>query len=68
MAASVDGRGSAFQIGEVRPLFRTRVVTAGRYRYDVFLDGQRFLMITTIEESASAPVTVVVNWTAALKK
>jgi hypothetical protein len=31
-------------------------------------DGQRFLVNTLTEEPTSAPITLVVNWTAALKK
>jgi len=36
--------------------------------YDVSSDGQRFLVNTLAEETASAPITLVVNWTALLKK
>jgi hypothetical protein len=51
----------------VKPLFRTRGI--GRcYEYDVSVDGQRFLINTVREQSASAPITVVVNWNAGLKK
>ena len=35
--------------------------------FDVGKDG-RFLIPRTVEGGASAPLTVVVNWTAALKK
>ena len=68
MAASVDGRGATFQIGEVRPLFRLRNSLPPRNTYDVSSDGQRFLVVTSIEESSAAPITVVVNWTAGLGK
>ena len=36
--------------------------------WNVTADGQRFLINTTPEQTASAPITVVVNWTAGLKK
>jgi eukaryotic-like serine/threonine-protein kinase len=67
MSASVDGRASAFEVGMVQPLFDTRARTTRRYMYDVSPDGQRFL-INTDAETALQPVTLVVNWTAALKK
>jgi hypothetical protein len=67
MAASVEGRGSAFEVGMVQPLFGTRARTTRRYMYDVSPDGQRFLMNTDVE-TALQPITLVVNWTAALKK
>jgi hypothetical protein len=37
--------------------------------YDVSADGQRFLVNTLMQEATSAaPITIVVNWTALLKK
>jgi hypothetical protein len=51
----------------VKPLFETRA-TGTRYEYDVSADSQRFLINTAPEQAASAPITVVVNWTAGLKK
>ncbi len=69
MVASVSGKGASFDVGVVKQLFATRVVTfAGFYQYDVSADGQRFLINTTPEQAASAPITVVLNWTAGLKK
>ena len=41
------------------------------FGYDVTADGKRFLVnsvSTAPESSASAPITVVVNWPAALKR
>ena len=67
MAAAVNGRGASFEAGVVKPLFQTR--RAGpRSQYDVTADGQRFLINTAPEQAASAPITVVVNWTAGLKR
>ena len=73
MAAAVSGQGSGFDVGAVRPLFQTRARAGVRfgfvnYSYDVSADGQRFLVNTMPDESASTPVTVVVNWTAELKR
>jgi hypothetical protein len=33
-------------------------------RYAVTADGQHFLLSTPVEEDATAPITVVLNWTA----
>ena len=65
MAAAVDGRGASFEAGEVKPLFETRR-TGARSQYAVSTDGQRFLINTASEQAASAPIAVVVNWTAGL--
>ena len=68
MAATVNGKGSSFEVGAVKPLFQTRVVGSPRYEYDVSTDAQRFLINTVPEETVSAPITVVLNWRADLKK
>jgi dipeptidyl aminopeptidase/acylaminoacyl peptidase len=72
MAAAVNGEGSAFEVGAVRSLFDTRPGSpAGGpswYSYDVSPDGQRFLVNVPAESTPAAPITLVVNWPAALKK
>ena len=68
MVAAVNGQGSAFGVGAVRPLFDTRP-GGPRSGYDVSADGQRFIVNTLAEEATSAlPITLVVNWPALLKK
>jgi len=67
MAAGVNGKGSSFQVGAVKPLFKTRV-NGPRFEYGVSADGQRFLVNTPLGQEASAPITVVLNWNAGLKK
>jgi serine/threonine protein kinase/Tol biopolymer transport system component len=67
MAATVHGEGSAFAVDEVRPLFDTRLGGL-RYAYDVSPDGQRFLVNTIVEDAQAAPITLVVNWPALMKK
>jgi dipeptidyl aminopeptidase/acylaminoacyl peptidase len=62
------GPGPSF--GIPKPLFQTRVptgVTALRTHYVPSRDGQRFLVNMALDAPAS-PITVVVNWTATLKK
>ena len=67
MSAEVNGAGSAFEVGAVRPLFDIRP-GGPRSAYDVSPDGQRFLVNLLAEEPASSPITLVVNWPALLKK
>jgi hypothetical protein len=66
MAVSVK-LGPPFEPGVAVPLFDTRVV--GFFPYDVSPDG-RFLLYTPSEGDtpASSPVTIVLNWQAALKR
>jgi hypothetical protein len=67
MAVAV-GAGPSFGIPE--PLFQTRVPgrpTANRTHYVSSRDGGRFLVNMTTDARA-APITVVLNWTATLKR
>jgi serine/threonine protein kinase/Tol biopolymer transport system component len=67
MAAPVDGGGPQFKVGQETRLFDVRLLR-GDWPYDVSGDGQRFIVGTRVEQSSSAPLTVVVNWTAGLRK
>jgi len=68
MAVAV-GTGPSF--GVPKPLFQTRVpggVDYLRTHYAVTPDGQRFLVNMQLGDPPPNPITVVLNWTAALKK
>ena len=67
MAAEVNGPGASLVIGAVRPLFEAHPYESG-YVYDATADGQRFLVNSVVEQKASAPITMVLNWTADLKR
>jgi dipeptidyl aminopeptidase/acylaminoacyl peptidase len=69
VAVAVDGRGSAFDVGEARTLFAVRPAGA-RYVYDVTADGQGFLFSVQPPQTEldNKPPTVVVNWPALLKR
>src|SRR5262245_580055 len=68
MAAQVKV-GASFEASMPAPLFEFRaggnVITP---YYDVTRDGQRFLLSTIVEKEPNAPLAVVVNWAAELKK
>jgi eukaryotic-like serine/threonine-protein kinase len=68
MAVPVNG-GPSF--GVPKPLFQTQVpsgVNSLNMHYVPTRDGRRFLVNTRVGEPAPNPITVVLNWTAALKK
>jgi Tol biopolymer transport system component len=68
MAVSV-GPGPSF--GVPQTLFQTRVpagVTANHQHYVPSRDGRRFLVNTQTGDPSPTPITVVLNWTAGLKK
>jgi hypothetical protein len=59
--------GVTFEAGVPKELFETRLGGGNDAWYDVDQNG-RFLMPIQLEQAATVPMTVVVNWTAALKK
>jgi hypothetical protein len=38
------------------------------FSYDVSADGQRFLIITKVDEANAAPLSVFLNWTSQIEK
>jgi Tol biopolymer transport system component/predicted Ser/Thr protein kinase len=67
MAAEMNIKDSMIEVGQVRPL-GIPVLINGHYLYDVSADGQRFLVAAAPEQKADAPLTLVQNWAAGLKK
>jgi Tol biopolymer transport system component len=60
---------ASFEAGTPRVLFEFRSGTVQPNRpYAVTADGQRFLLNTIVDESGGAPLTVVVNWQAELRR
>ena len=66
MSVAVDGTSGAFRVEAPRELFRAPVALQAGYQYAVTCDAQRFLFNTAV--APSFPVTVVSDWTLALKK
>jgi len=63
--------GPSFEAGHPRTLFETPYRLPGRLGlpgFDVSADGQKFLLVTPAGESAPPPMTLVVNWPAALER
>jgi Tol biopolymer transport system component len=67
MAAEVKANTVSLEVGRVEPLFGGLPVATGSMPYDVASGGQRFLIVFQVEQPA-APLTLVQNWTAGLKK
>ena len=79
MAAAVTVRGATIEADVARPLFDARPRRV-RWPYAVSPDGQSFLVNTLVDQTTAmsasysvaqwlpTPITLVVNWTAALKK
>jgi Tol biopolymer transport system component len=70
MSVGIDSANGKIQAGIPKELFSVRVtgLTDTRTHYAVTQDSRRFLVNTRNEASAVAPITVVLNWPAAVKK
>ena len=71
MAASITA-DTQFAAGVPTPMFQLRTIpvpaTHPRRQYAVAPKGDRFLVNTVVEPAVPTPVTIVLNWPAALKK
>jgi Tol biopolymer transport system component len=71
MAAPVT-TGANFDAGTPVALFQTNprqpVPLFDLFAYDVTRDGQRFLILTQLKQAETAPMSIVLNWTAKLNK
>lgn len=64
--------GSSFEAGTPTALFTTHrrqpVSSQDIYSYDVSPDGQRFLIVTNVDQGPAAPLSVLMNWSSELEK
>ncbi len=68
-AAEVEEKGSGLQLGRAQLLFSAPVQGNPAHWYDVSRDGKRFVInVATQPPEANQPLSLVVNWTAGLKK
>lgn len=69
MVAAVRKQGTELQVDAARPLFRInyRQVRLDAYPYAVSPDGQQFLVNSLVEDAAT-PISLLVNWRAAVKR
>jgi len=70
MAVDVQADGPNFEVGTPKALFDVRVqsFSSVQAQFAVTADGQKFLVANSFGELSSAPIEVVLNWTAAVKK
>ena len=68
MAAAITEKGDTLEVGRIMPLMFSAFPASPGYQYDVSADGQRFLAVVPPEQSNAAPLTLVQNWVAGLKK
>jgi Tol biopolymer transport system component len=63
-----DSNDGALQVAAPEVLTQTRInVSGGRDQYAASGDGQRFLLLETVESQPVPPITVITNWHSLLK-
>jgi eukaryotic-like serine/threonine-protein kinase len=71
MAAEVKN-AAGFEAGPPAPLFVTHprqpLSAMDFFSYDVTADGQKFLVNTKMDTTSSAPLSVILNWSAEMEK
>jgi len=67
-AVEVKASATSLEVGRVETLFAGLLAGGGPPPYDVATGGQRFLVALPTEQATPEPLTLVQNWTAALKK
>jgi len=65
MAVSVSAE-SGFRAETPTMLFRTRIRWASGDHYDVFADGQSFLINEHLDDESSEPMSLILNWSTGL--
>jgi len=68
MAVDVDTSGLAVRLGVPHALFSAAGARRGSGPYDVTADGKKFLINSGDVKESGEPMTLVLNWTAELKK
>jgi hypothetical protein len=71
MALAVTA-GASFKADSPVALFQTHrrppVSLPDVFSYDVSGDGQRFLILTKVDEANAAPLSVLLNWASEMEK
>jgi eukaryotic-like serine/threonine-protein kinase len=71
MAVAVTA-GASFEAGSPVALFQTHrrqpVSSEDVFSYDVSGGGQRFLIITKVDEATAAPLSILLNWVSEMEK
>src|SRR5207247_3821084 len=67
MAVEVKTQAS-FEVGVPTPLFETRMKLAPGRQFDATADGKKFLLNAANLEDGASPTTLVINWTAGLRR
>jgi len=72
MAVGVKSNATTLEVSAPKALFATRIkwmeIQAVAHHYAPAPDGQRFLISSATDEARSVPVTIMLNWSAAVKK
>jgi len=68
MSVEISFASGRFEASIPQPLIEAPFSSGGRNRFVISPDGQKFLVITRVDQSTTTPFTLVLNWAAGLKR
>jgi Tol biopolymer transport system component len=68
MSVEIQEQGASLAIGKTQTLFQSNAFTGTGASYDVTSDGRKFIVASPLAPTSTTPLTLVTNWSAALKK
>ena len=68
MAVDIHSTPGRFEAGIPKPLFSAAFTANARNRFVIAPGGQKFLLVTRVEQSSRNPFTLVLNWTEGLRR
>ena len=70
LSTDVKSEADFFEIGATTEALQRNFVSWGTFEasYDVFPDGRHFIITSVRKGALHAPMTLITNWTAELKK
>ncbi len=73
MDVDIKTSGNTLQLGVPKMLFRVPILggagggPTNSWRWDISRDGKRFLINTSLDDTANSPITVLLNWQSAMR-
>jgi Tol biopolymer transport system component len=68
MSVEISSGSGRFEASIPKPLFEAPFSSSVRNRFVISPDGQKFLVITRVDQSTTTPFTLVLNWAAGLRR
>ena len=68
MSVDIKSGPGQFEVGIPKPLFDAAFTAGLRNRVVISPDGQKFLVMTRVDQTTTTPFTLVLDWLAGVKR